>query len=183
MTSVIKVDTIQNSTGTSALSIGADGTVTAAGTIAEQGLTYKPAFHVRRNNDFTYNGNANITGWSSAELNRNSDFNLTTGQFTAPVSGAYFFSGTALLKSFSTDGGHLGLSKNGSTDVYIYGAPGRLGASAASGTYGFGGYAAMGVHSVVNLSQGETVALWVGTNSGTLHGSNSWFNFSGFLIG
>lgn len=88
MTSVIKVDTIQNSSGTSALSIDGSGNVSAAGALNSRGLSYIPHFRATRTGTGT--GAQNPITWLTTITNIGSHFDGT--YFTAPVDGVYLFS-------------------------------------------------------------------------------------------
>jgi hypothetical protein len=98
MTSVIKVDTIQNSTGTDALSIDGSGNVNATGNVNSGGLTYRPAFLA----GFTANPNGwnspsqgSIIAFNSVSADKcfdvGSNFDTSTSEFVVPVSGVYQF--------------------------------------------------------------------------------------------
>jgi len=97
MTSVIKVDTIQNSSGTSALSIGAGGEVTTQGAFLPGGLTAWPAFLVSGDNAAWRSYSAeeafqfNDATSGNALFDSGSNFNTTTYTFTAPIDGIYSF--------------------------------------------------------------------------------------------
>ena len=86
MTSVLKVDNIQNSSGTSALSIDSSGRVTQPA---------KPAFFVyRKLSDQTnqdYSQNTKVT-FDAKKFDTGGDFDLTNDKFVVPVTGIYHIS-------------------------------------------------------------------------------------------
>lgn len=98
MTSVIKVDNIQSSGGTAALSIDSSGRVTMANTTQIDMW--------RLNASFGTNG-ATITGWeqpdSSWEATVGSSMSESSGIFTFPNTGLYRISGTFFLALVSGD--------------------------------------------------------------------------------
>ena len=90
MASIIKVNKIQNSSGTSALTIDGSGTVLTP---------QRPAFSVRGYNSSIREGSVNgvtlhanaqiIYNWQSVVINRGNAFNNSTGIYTVPVAGLY----------------------------------------------------------------------------------------------
>ena len=121
MTSIIKVDNIQNSSGTAALSIDSGGRITkpktpgfsAKGSTAEWRTLPDAAQWTR-----FVGGTTHTTGQSGNLLNKyavdwtdasggamgdaNNDFDASTGLFTAPVSGFYHFHFGAYAWKLST---------------------------------------------------------------------------------
>ena len=97
MTSVLKVDTIQNSTGTDALSIDSNGYVTTAN---------RPAFNVYRTTQGT-EGNyttPTLVEFEAKRFDTTNSFDLTTSSFTAPVSGLYFFNSIVMADNIEGAG-------------------------------------------------------------------------------
>ena len=95
MTSIIKVNNIQNSSGTSALTIDGSGNVSVPNNLS---TPTRPAFSVRGYgsiktgsvNGVTLHASAQIIyNWQSVIINRGSAFNNSTGIYTAPVAGLY----------------------------------------------------------------------------------------------
>lgn len=86
MTSVLKVDNIQNSSGTDAISIDSSGRMKVGGN--------KIAWFAERSGDQTgYNGQSNAIPviYNDIKYNYGSGYSGTTGEFTAPVKGIYMF--------------------------------------------------------------------------------------------
>tara|TARA_B100000963_G_scaffold52638_1_gene40657 strand:+ start:3452 stop:3997 length:546 start_codon:yes stop_codon:yes gene_type:complete len=108
MTSIIKVNNIQNSSGTSALTIDGTGNVS----VPQNLLTpTRPAFKCRGYGSIQNNANVNsisiasgtdiIYNWDVVDINRNSAFNNSTGKYTVPVAGLYQVSCGVGFKSSS----------------------------------------------------------------------------------
>jgi len=176
MTSVIKVDTIQNSSGTSALSIDGSGVVTTAGnlnvtgSVNSKGLTYIPSFSARgggggvsATNKGTYdNYETGVTH------NIGDHYNYTNKEFTCPVDGLYLFT----VSAYSNNGaaGSMRLSVN---DDYNENTP------QIAFTTGLG-YTISSVQAVLSLSANDTVQTYV--RGGSIYfDSDCWF--TGVLIG
>ena len=121
MTSVIKVDTIQNSTGTDALSIGADGSVTTQGAFYPNGLTAWPAFSASRTtSDWYAVAGGSIIVFDRVDspaddymgFNNGNHFNTSTYAFTCPIDGIYSF-GFNIYTANSDAANGFSLAKNG----------------------------------------------------------------------
>lgn len=106
MTSILKVDTIQNSSGTSALSIG------SGGAIYPKGLTYWPHVFVEKTSTQTSTGSNETITWDVIHTNTGSIFNTSTNKFVAPISGVYFMTMIALSPN-NTSQSDLVIYKNG----------------------------------------------------------------------
>lgn len=96
MTSIIKVDSIKNSTGTDAITIDSSGRMKVGGN--------KIAWSATRSGNLTgYNGQnqSDIVIYNNEVYDYGSNYSTTTGLFTAPVQGqymmfaGYFSNGTA----------------------------------------------------------------------------------------
>ena len=87
MTSVLKVDNIQNSSGTDAISIDSSGIITPTKHIE---LPKQPRFYGWKaaNQTLTRGTITKITGFTNAEVDTQSAFDGTT--FTVPVAGDYY---------------------------------------------------------------------------------------------
>lgn len=131
MTSILKVDNIQNSSGTSAITIDSSGNVTP-----NQKLLYgtnQPMFSVRGQNgnssisglalsNISDEGNTTyITGFSQIDVNRGNLY--SNGRLVAPVNGIYEISARSGHGSGSTNYRALvviKLDSNGTTGEEIY---------------------------------------------------------------
>lgn len=79
MTSILKVDQIQNTAGTDAFIFNGAGISTSPA---------RPSFMARKEGS---TNQAVVTDWSSVDHNVGGHFNTSTGLFTAPVDGTYLF--------------------------------------------------------------------------------------------
>lgn len=141
---------------------------------------YQPAFHVQQS--ATVSGASTVIPWDTVVTNIGSNFNSSNGRFTAPVAGMYHFMASVLFININTNGPGILIYKNGS--FVAYGSPGRLGASAGGGSYGFGGYASAGLQLNLYMNASDYVTIVVeNAGTSTIHSNNNWNNFSGFLIG
>ena len=131
MTGIIKVDTIQNNGGTTALTIDSSGNVAASGRLTNN----NPCFHVKDSSSYTsgvlFSGN-NL----QIPINVGSHFDGTTGLFTAPFAGIFMFhvltmaSGgsyvrasirhnSSTIQEHRTNDGNLGNYMQGSSSVMV----------------------------------------------------------------
>ena len=98
MTGIIKVDTIQSNGGTTGLTIDSTGRVSALKNPAFYAHTFSGTDGTRTN------GTASTAAftYSNVITNDGSHWNNTTGEFTCPVAGRYFVSGTFNRRADST---------------------------------------------------------------------------------
>ncbi len=117
MTSVIKVDNIQNSTGTAALSIDSSGRVTMANTVEID------IWHLSAN--FTTN-NATVTGWKRPDHGfsgyAGTGMTESSGVFTFPSTGLWKVTGQIFITAVSgdTSAGFLTQVSSDSGSTYTY---------------------------------------------------------------
>ena len=109
MTSILKVDSIQNAAGTAAITIDSNGRVS---------MPARPIFYAVSEANFTHaNGRYSTLATWAADINRGNIFSTTTGKFTVPVAGVYQVSTgltyTGLADSHG-DGWGIKIFKNGS---------------------------------------------------------------------
>ena len=131
MTSIIKVDTIQDSSGnniinesSNTITVGASGdtitipsgaTITNNGTATGFGETNSPLFIARKSGDQTGISNATwtkITGWVEIS-DPDSKFDTSNARFTPAVAGKYFCSLNAWVGTEANTVQYLSIYKNG----------------------------------------------------------------------
>ena len=128
-------------------------------------MPYQPAFCARTVGSVSpLSGNIVL---NTIILNNGNHYSTSTGNFTAPIAGMYYFSFTGFTENSSSGSADISIQKNGTSVVRTY-------TSEATGTY-----RPFAVDCIVSLAANDTVR----PNSGIeIHG-NLNPNFSGFLIG
>jgi hypothetical protein len=135
-------------------------------------------FHVKRKSDFNFNTTSTPLPFELAVVNEGNAMNLTSGKFTAPRPGIYFFSftGVAHLRSSSQSWvkfySDLNLNGNqiGSSKVYEGKGPGVDQSSPLT------------FQSTLNLKKGDQlwVTIWYDHSSSYLQGH--FTHFTGFML-
>ena len=175
MTSIIKVDNIQNSSGTSALSIDSNGVVTRP---------VIPAWRVTAKHDDRTASGASAVEWTTITDNNDNRRYLLGGvtqggtnpsnhEFTVPVTGLYQINVNMRVDEVGTGYVYMLLQVNNSTvsDGYsIEGTPS-------------GSYQTMNISEVYYLEANDTVQVQVGTQSDTSYEIDGNSTISGALIG
>ena len=145
------------------------------------------AFNVTHNGHQNYNsaGTHTISSWKTTDSFRgfehtNAGGYFSNGIFTAPVTGAYFFTSTLLLRNMSgTNDVHVFWARNGNHFTYwetrFNGNP-----------TGYSGYEAVSGQCVMKMDAGDVAAIRIsfsGSGCG-IHGvDQNWGNWGGYLIG
>jgi len=197
MTSIIKVDTIQDTAGnniinenSNTITIGASGdtitipsgaTITNSGTATGFGESNTPAFQMRRDSDQTglSDNSAVKIIFNQDVIDTDSATDTSTGRFTVPSgkAGNYFLYGyVSVYSAGNIRGGSLRMYKNGSA---VYFPQWQFGQAQSQGVFVTSG--------ILNLSASDYVELYANINvdSGTsdLANSNGYNNiFGGFKL-
>jgi len=157
MTSVLKVDNIQNSSGTSAMSIDGSGRILTPA---------RPAFSA------TSSGGFNITSgtitYDSEEFDIGGNYNASISEFTCPVAGIYSFSFSYYAVNTTT--ARASLYKNGS--VYAIGHRVENNNSAAQSAT-----------ATIVMQCSANDVIYIGQDEGSVHINTNYNHFSGYLIG
>jgi hypothetical protein len=164
MTSIIKVDQIQNTSGTAGMTIDSNGHVL---------LPKVPAFNVRKTISQTAAAANEVVVWGEELLDQGGNF--ASNQFTCPVDGVYFFSVQWLSPNDSIQH-DVYLRKNQSSNLADHLSLSRNAASA--------GYETTTINHVGNFASGDTVDVIIaGIGSGIYGDGSTWSTFMGYMIG
>ena len=167
MSSVLKVDAIQNTAGTTAMTIDSSGIVSKPNVVA---------WLVNKNAVQTSSGTNELITFQTVTLNQGSGFQTSgsnANKFVAPVHGIYTTAAT-LLSVSGTDNDDVFLMKNNAGVI-------RFRNTSASGheSYGFTW--------VGELDAGDTLHLAMASTSRSVYGDTStnqyWSTWCGHLIG
>ena len=162
MSSVLKVDEIQNTGGTTGLTIDSSGRVTSPS---------KPSFFAQKTNGSV--SGTNVVVYNNVLHNIGNCYSNSTGRFTAPLTGVFHFSAMGIVGSGSgNQAGELRLRVNGST--YILGHVNH-GDSWESITVSGAVY--------MTANQYADIHYTSTAGSATLYGSTQYCTFSGHLVG
>jgi len=188
MTSIIKVDTIQTTSGNTVVSTDsntvtikdASGTNTAM-TINSDGVvstSARPAFSAYRDSTTT-EGLTGTVIFNGVYSNVGSHYNTSTGIFTAPVSGLYQFNFVG-FGSNDTSGNYLAagssvmVSLMTSSTVFA-----RTYTAAASSAI----FPNMSFSAAIPLNANDEIYISVGSSYVYSDASDAYLRFSGYLVG
>ena len=157
--SKVYVNNIHNKAGTQAMSISSGGIVTQP---------VKPAFYARVGTGSASYFTPGVAVYPTADVNIGNCYSTSTGKFTAPVAGTYYFSSTML--------------SNVNTRLYFHL---RKNDAVITGTYietlsNSGEYQSATSDCVITLAVNDLLHVQVTNNDA--YGSQ-YANFKGFLIG
>jgi hypothetical protein len=182
MASILKVNEIQHTGGTSALTMDSNGRLSTSkvvGFSVTKDVSQTITTNSTKINNFITT--TNIYGGFNTDGAGGSMLNLSTGIVTIPVTG--YYQSNALIRVDNFNGAYhfLDLDKTDSNGTYAGTGVTRLSRSLESATAS--DYTMLQIHSVNYLQQGDFVALyWAnsGDNSVTAH-ANSYFSM--FKVG
>ena len=109
-------------------------------------------------------------------------YDTSSGIFTAPMSGIYFFTTTVLVQN--STGNYDLVIKTTARDFYC--APGRKASNPGSTSWSTSGvvYLAFGGEVITYMKKGEQAQVRFTTfGGGQIYGSGSWTRFAGYLLG
>ena len=127
-------------------------------------MPYQPAFRAGRNAGSVASG---TIVFNSVFTNIGNHYNSSTGLFTAPVAGRYYFHANIFGENNTSP--HVQITKNGVKQVWTL--------------YSGGGYGNVNLSGVIDLATSDTVNVLV--DQGNVYGAGGAEDctFSGFLIG
>ena len=161
----LEVDTIKNTSGTTALTIDSAGRVLNPNVVA---------WFLNKTSSQTASGGDELVSWDVVQLNQGSGFQTSGGnanKFVAPVHGIYSSAGTLLTQSDTTDH-DIKLFHNSTAVVRT-----RNVQVTGHETYNFSW--------VGEMDAGDTLYLTIVTSGRVLYGDTSiyWTNCHGHLVG
>ena len=171
MSSVLKVDAIQNTAGTSALTIDSSGRMFTPA---------RPSFSATRTSALTVSSTNQTLVFNNVTHNQGSHYDSSTGKFTAPVTGLYYFSAAASIV-VGADNRYLVITIQTSDSDYTgVLLAGRAHTNTTSGTT----YGQSQCSGVVHLNANDFVLCKVEVeNSSSLAVGDPACYFNGFLVG
>jgi hypothetical protein len=148
--------------GTERLKIDASGRVT---------MPAQPAFFAQHTLSTATTPSEII--WGTTQFNIGSNYSTTTGRFTAPVAGIYFFRAHTLTANATAGETRILFYKNG---VSISGL-GFIATKTATT------WASISAQGHINLAAGDYVSVFLTAVAGSLYNDAVWNSFSGHLVG
>jgi len=153
------VQNIKHTNGTTAQTVDSSGRINKP---------LQPSFHAYPSSSTNYTSADDVIIFGSTYHNIGSDYNTSTGKFTAPIAGNYLFA-WAVYRGDGDESASIHLLHN-TTKKY----EGRI------DSIGAGGYATISGSLVIALSASDTVHLQV--RYPTIHVNSPWSYFSGTLL-
>jgi len=154
MTSVLKVDTIQNSSGTDALTVDSSGALTASN---------QPLVSARSENAGQVSA-GNIVIWNIEDIDRGGNF--ASNVFTAPVAGNYMVNTSVLYDNTNDAISHLRLDLDTGSGFSAY--------VESYADRDSGDYKTMTITAIVDLSSGDKVRIF--NQNGAIYGGGSKYH-------
>ena len=164
MASTLKVNTIQHSGGTTALTMDSTGRILTPA---------RPAFRAQKTSSQTATGNNELVTWDTVGINTGNHFGSNV--FTAPIAGLYTFSVIVLTPNstaletydlmFTPSGGSL-------TTLAKFMSTGAANHETVSGTM---------IH---EMGVGDTMGFYLASTNDAIYGaSDRWSTWCGYLLG
>ena len=171
MTGILKVDQIQNNTGTSVMTFDTAGRITKDN---------NPYFSVYRSTDQSFSGsNIDIIVYNTVVDNIGGHYSTSNNKFTAPVAGIYFFRWQGMMMGMSSyTFFNMSLFINNGLREEIMTGP----SAGANGSY----HTAQGT-SIIRLNANDTADIRIYYNSvagsPNIRGGATMNRFEGYLLG
>lgn len=176
MASILNVDKIR-----------ATGSTNDAVTVDSTGRVLTPArpvFEVHTTTNTTGTANTYVkVNWGTVVTDIGSNFDSTNNDYTIPIAGAYHLNCLLLLRDIANedDNIHAAFFVNGSLSKYL---PLRNRGESATGNFGYSGFLPVfGAWTHVFNANDVVDIRFEATGVIGVHGSFTWSQFSGFLIG
>lgn len=172
MSSILKVDTIQNTGGTTGLTIDSSGVVATPA---------RPAFSAYHQHASTSVGLNNTIVFNNTRSNVGSHYSTTTGKFTAPIAGLYQFNFVG-FGCGDTSGNVVPVNRSVYATLYNETTSTNLARSYVVTTSSTS-YPNMSLSSLVPLAANDVIRIDGGGAYIYSDSSGLYATFSGFLVG
>ena len=152
------------------LTVGTDQLVVDS--VGRVTMPYQPVFSAKRT---AGNVSSGVVLWDSIAVNIGNCYSSSTGRFTAPITGLYYFGANGIVGT-----GVTGTGCNGSLSLRKNGSPVKDSHWNMSDAW-----ENVSITSIIQLSQNDYVDYYITPADGApyLYGSSSYSNACGYLIG
>lgn len=173
MASVIGVQTLQHTNGTTAATIDTAGRIVTP---------TRPAFHARLTSGST-EGKTGVLVFNEEDFDIGGNYDTSNGRFTAPVAGIYYFCYDALVAG-NTSGAALGAGVSSFFQFIKNGSEGDWSKRSYAYITGETQYNTMRRVDCIQLAASDYVQVKIGQNYAYVDASGNYDpTFQGFLIG